>query len=145
MRTAEETLIRKHLYMLRRRLRFLRRRIEELQLSGEHPDADEAAAIEWALAQIAPKQTQSNAPVLRRSETNGIKTKGHTPMTTKRTEKQIGDFTVRVEPDESLNGPYKVVVYGGPNPRTLAARFDSESSAVEYLDHVSSRTLMEHK
>lgn len=60
MRTAEETLIRKHLYMLRRRLRFLRRRIEELQLSGEHPAADEAAAIAWALAQIAPKQTQSN-------------------------------------------------------------------------------------
>ena len=61
------------------------------------------------------------------------------------TEKQIGDFTVRVEADASVNGPYKVVVVGGPNPRTLAARFESQTRAIEYLGSVSSRTLMERK
>lgn len=89
MRTAEETLIRKHLYMLRRRLRFLRRRIEELQLSGEHPDADEAAAIAWALAQIAPKTDTEQRSDFATDSTNTERT--HTTMSMRNRDKLFSE------------------------------------------------------
>ena len=61
------------------------------------------------------------------------------------TEKTIGDFTVRVEADSSVNGPFAVRVHGGPAVRTLDCRFETEAAAAEYLSHVSSRTLAERK
>lgn len=56
-------------------------------------------------------------------------------------EKRIGDFTVCVVSAETgINGPWIVVVYGGPHPRTLG-HFRTEDEAESFLSGVSSRTL----
>jgi hypothetical protein len=64
-----------------------------------------------------------------------------TKTTTLPTEKQIGDFTLRVVADASANGPFAIEVLGGPAARTLACRFASEDDAAAYLSRVTSRSL----
>ena len=60
-------------------------------------------------------------------------------------EKRIGDFSVTVEQDNSANGPFVLMVYGGPHPRCLAVRFPKEEDAIARLYKVSSRDLMKAK
>jgi hypothetical protein len=57
------------------------------------------------------------------------------------TEKQIGDFTLRVVRESDANGPYSVKIYGGPTPHTLMCRFESEDAAASYLVRVNPSVL----